>query len=186
MAKRKRNRQRNKSFDRTGGIVDKAIGVLIALCLLALVCVPSMLTQSVPLPTCAPGAVPGVVSDNEVNGILVRARRHEYVIRTESGHERAITTCVKSNCKGPYDILDKKTAGQPAHAEFCGTYLTLVALDGVPVYTASPPSQDKLDAEAQFSRGMGLFSLLFLVVVGLGVAGYIVKKRRRAPAHNQL
>jgi hypothetical protein len=59
---------------------------------------------------------------------------------------------------------------RPAHAEFCGTYLTLITIDNVPVHMASPPTQTALDLEARHARMFEWVCLLFVVTVALVTA----------------
>jgi hypothetical protein len=169
MARHKRKRKRASS-ERKRGWRDRFTEFIIVCTFAALFGVPLIFKQRDMLPQCTAGGVAGVVMNNQVDGTLVRGSRKEFFVRSPGGHERALTTCTRNSCKGPYTILERQTTGRPAHAEFCGIYLTLIAIDNVAVHMASPPTQAALDLEARQARTFGWVCLLFVVTVALVTA----------------
>ena len=153
--------------------------VLFITTVFALIAVAPMFEQPVVLPPCAPGSLPGIVSNLRMDGELVRDGR-EYVIRDVRGNERMLARRRSGNATGPYYLLKESRQGVVVHAEFCGPFLTLVSLDGVPVHTRVPPTQVKLDKRAASMRYLGRAAVVYLLVLVLGLICYLARKRHQA------
>lgn len=153
--------------------------LIVSFSMLAAMGLSLFFSRSVPLPSCATSSFPGVVADTRIDGPLVHTRK-EYLIRDGFGEEHLLARCRRSRCTGPYAILEAQERGQPAHAEWCGPYLTLVALGGVPLYTAHPPTQDKIDQDAATARLVGRACFCFLLLVGAGWGCIVARKNWRA------
>ncbi len=64
------------------------------------------------------------------------------------------------------------------HAEFCGPFLTGVALNQKTVFAQQPPTQADIDRDAQVRWEMGMVCLIYLAVVALYFTRRFVKWRR--------
>lgn len=156
---------------------SRAGTILFVCCVLAFAAVPGLFESRQLLPHCVAGAVPGVVSNSQINGTLVKQGR-QYLIDGADNQEHFLVKCNRSHCSGPSDILSHQTPGKPAHVEFCGPYLTLISVADVLVYKAQPPTQEAMDRGFEGQRSFGLYALLFLECVGFGLAWFFVKKAR--------
>lgn len=174
--------RKRKRKGRGAGVTQPARGskagtILFVCCVLAFAAIPGLFESRPLLPQCFCGAVPGVVSNSQINGTLVKHGR-DYLIDGADNQEHFLVRCHRSHCSGPADILSHQTPGNPAHVEFCGPYLTLISVADVLVYTAQPPMQDAMDRNFEVQRSFGLYALLFLECVGFGLAWFFVKKAR--------
>lgn len=156
---------------------SKAGKILFVCCFFAFAAVPGLFRSRPLLPLCVAGAVHGVASNSQISGTLVKDGR-DYLIDGADNQKHVLVKCSRSGCSGPSRILSHQTPGRPAHVEFCGRFLTLVSVGGVPVFTAQPPTQEAMDREFESMRSIGFYSLLFLECVGFGLAWFIVKKAR--------
>lgn len=176
MSRRHQNGHRAAGTRHDANRFDYMVGIAFACAVFAIWYLPLNDTERVVLSQCVPGNVPGVVSNSQVDGTVVRNRQRQYLIHGEGGRERVLAECVGFQCTALYEILQNQSRGKSAHAEFCGPYLTLISFDNAPVYTAQPPVQSKIDADARSAQVKRLVSLLILAAVGLGAIGYFIKK----------
>lgn len=124
-----------------------------------------------------PGAISGVVSNSQLNGRLVHSGT-KFFIDIGDREEHVLAKCVKQSCSGPYEILAHETIGVAVHAEFCGPFLTGVALNQKTVFAQQPPTQADIDRDAQVRWEMGMVCLIYLAVVALYFTRRFVKWRR--------
>jgi len=178
MAKKKRKRRLVKADKPPGFVARLATSMAILIVLGALILSPGVFKQADLLPACAPAGVPGVVANTYMDGTLVRDGRH-YVIRDAAGAERTLATRYGSSKTGPYRLLQDSRKNVAVHAAFCGPYLTLVSLDGVPVHVSAPPTQDAIDREAAELRLAGVISIAFLATLAAGLLLVLAYRRRR-------
>lgn len=174
---RKRKRQGRRAGVKQPERGSRAGTILFVCCVLAFAAVPGLFKSRPVLPQCVAGAVPGIVSNSQINGTLVKNGR-DYLIDGADNQKHFLVECRRSRCSGPADILSHQTPVQSAHVEFCGPFLTLISVSNVPVYTARPPTQEAMDREFYSQRSFGLYALLFLECVGFGLAWVIVRKVR--------
>jgi hypothetical protein len=180
MAKKKRKPRLVKPDKPSGFIARLETSIAILIVLGALILSPGVFKHADLLPACAPGNVPGVVADAYMVGTLARDGR-DYVIRDATGAERTLATRRGSSKTGPYRLLQDSRKNVAVQAGFCGPYLTLVSLDGVPVHVRAPPTQDAIDREAAGARLAGLISIAFLATLTAGlmlVLAYRARRRR--------
>lgn len=180
MANKKRKRRRVAS--KKTGILARWAGSGLFLCtVFACVLVSELFKDPVVLPPCMSSAIPDVVSSEKIDGKLIRKSR-EYVLRDAQGNERTLAIFRSGNARPLYYLLKQYPEGAAAHAEFCGPFLTLVSLNGVPVHTAQPPTQAAIDRQANALRIAGRYALGFLVALLLGLLLFCANRIRLARA----
>jgi hypothetical protein len=150
-------------------------------CIFAMVGVSGLFQSDVALPRCALGAVPGVVSNTQLNGELVHSGK-KFLIDVGDRQEHILAKCANQSCSGLYKLLKRENIGTAAHAEFCGPFLTLLLLNHQLVYTHPPPTQADINGDANVRWNIGLFSFIYLIAVALYLTRLFVKKRRASVA----
>lgn len=128
------------------------------------------------VPPCSASEPGNVVSDSKIDGRLVFVTG-AFAVRSADNKQQFIAYCRKGGCNGPYQILQQERSGRPVHAEFCGRFLTLVSLDGVPIYTALPPTQNALNEATSNGRIVGIF-LLFAFLALLLCSVFFLKRKK--------
>lgn len=181
MSNKKRKLYTAAALKEESFLVRIARSALVICTIFACALVPGMFERPVILPQCVESGIPNVIFDQQANGELIRDGR-KFLVRELSGKVRPLAKCAKNGCSGPYAMLEKERIGIPIHAEFCGQFLTSVSLNDAVVYTAHPPTQAYLDEKAAKAHKVGLFSLLFVLVVLLGSILVYVHKHRASKA----
>lgn len=163
--------------EQTSGTGDWIVSILLVSCLFFPILAAVLFARPVHVPVCKASGFANVRSDSEVDGRL-EFTTGNFAVRTAEHKQRFLTRCFKGGCFAPYDLLREKI-GRPVHAEFCGKFLTLVASDQVPLYTAQPPSQEMLNASASRMRTV---AVVLMLVFFLLFCGGIVATRKASPA----
>lgn len=153
-------------------MANSAVSVLIVFCFLIPILAALLFQRPIHVPLCSQTKLGNVVSDSMIDGRLVFVTG-AFAVRGVDNKQRFIAYCHKGGCDGPYQILKQERTGRQVHAEFCGRFLTLVSLDGMPIYIAQPLTQRVLNETSSNGRLVGVVLLITFLVLLLCSAFFL-------------